>query len=117
MGKPSDAGDSPMVRSTPSCFERSTLVARRELPVGRADVLFDNPLLREPLKKEHVKPRWSGIGARPRAELRLRALESRHQAARSRHDLHHRIPARSGPASWRTRGSKARTRKRIRTSR
>ncbi len=35
--------------------------ASNYLSVGQI-ILFDNPLLKKPLKREHVKPRWSGIG-------------------------------------------------------
>ena len=36
------------------------LLAGRQLPGGRPDLPLDNPLLREPLKLEHVKPRLLG---------------------------------------------------------
>ncbi len=36
------------------------LVARRQLPVGRADLSLDNPLLQEPLQLAHIKPRLLG---------------------------------------------------------
>jgi xylulose-5-phosphate/fructose-6-phosphate phosphoketolase len=39
------------------------LVARGELSHGRAIYLLDNPLLREPLRAEHIKPRLLGTGA------------------------------------------------------
>ena len=35
-------------------------MARRQLPVRRPDLSLDNPLLKEPLRKEHVKPRLLG---------------------------------------------------------
>ena len=37
--------------------------AANYLSVGQI-YLLDNPLLREPLKRSHIKPRCSGIGAR-----------------------------------------------------
>ena len=40
--------------------------AANYLSVGQI-YLLDNPLLREPLRPEHVKPRLLGHGARPRA--------------------------------------------------
>ena len=43
--------------------------------------LQDNPLLREELKPEHIKPRMLGHwGTSPRALLYICALESRHKA-------------------------------------
>ena len=40
---------------SPAC-----LLACGQLPVRRTDYLYDNPLLQEPLSKEHVKPRLLG---------------------------------------------------------
>ena len=49
--------------------------AANYLSVGQI-YLLDNPLLREPLKIEHVKPRLLGHwGTTPGLELRLRAHE------------------------------------------
>ena len=61
--------------------------------------LLDNPLLREPLRLEHVKPRLLGHwGTTPGPELRLRAPEPGHPRARPRRDLRHRPrPRRPGP--------------------
>ncbi len=39
--------------------------AANYLSVGQI-YLLDNPLLREPLRLEHIKPRLLGTGARPR---------------------------------------------------
>jgi len=39
--------------------------AANYLSVGQI-YLYDNPLLKEPLKLSHLKPWWSGIGARRR---------------------------------------------------
>jgi xylulose-5-phosphate/fructose-6-phosphate phosphoketolase len=39
--------------------------ASHDVSVGQIYV-YDNPLLREPLTLDHVKPLWSGIGARLR---------------------------------------------------
>ena len=64
--------------------------AANYLSVGQI-YLLDNPLLREPLRLEHVKPRLLGpLGHHARAELPLRPHEPRHQGARPRGDLHHR---------------------------
>jgi hypothetical protein len=40
-----------------------TATGARRLSLGRPIYLLDNPLLREPLRKEHVKPRLWSIGA------------------------------------------------------
>ena len=40
--------------------------AANYLSVGQI-YLYDNPLLKRPLELSHVKPRWSGTGARRRA--------------------------------------------------
>ena len=61
--------------------------AANYLSVGQI-YLLDNPLLREPLRLEHVKPRLLGHwGTTPGPELRLRAPEPRDPRARSQHDL------------------------------
>ena len=53
--------------------------AANYLPVGQV-YLQANALLREPLKLEHVKPRLLGHwGTTPGIQLRLPALEPRHQ--------------------------------------
>jgi len=51
-----------------------------QLFVSRADYLYDNPLLKEPLKMSHVKPlvgRTLGYNTRP--EFYLRAFEPGHK--------------------------------------
>ena len=68
--------------------------AANYLSVGQI-YLFDNPLLKEPLAKEHIKPRLLGHwGTTPGLELPLRPPEPGHQEARPEHDLHHRPRAR-----------------------
>ena len=53
--------------------------AANYLSVGQI-YLYDNPLLREPLKLDHVKPRLLGpLGNDAGAELHLRPPESSHQ--------------------------------------
>ncbi len=55
--------------------------AANYLSVGQI-YLLDNPLLREPLTLEHVKPRLLGHwGTTPGLELHLRPPEPRHQAS------------------------------------
>ena len=64
--------------------------AANYLSVGQI-YLLDNPLLREPLRPEHVKPRLLGhFGTTPGPEPRLRAPEPRDPRARPRRDLRHR---------------------------
>ena len=64
--------------------------AANYLSVGQI-YLFDNPLLREPLKEEHIKPRLLGHwGTTPGLNFIYVAPQPAHQEARSRHDLHHR---------------------------
>ena len=62
--------------------------AANYLSVGQI-YLHDNPLLREPLKLEHVKPQTArSLGHDAGAELHLRAPQSSDQGARSERDLH-----------------------------
>ena len=71
--------------------------AANYLSVGQI-YLYDNPLLEEPLPKEHIKPRLLGpLGHDAGPELHLCPPEPGHQEARPRHDLHHRPgPRRAG---------------------
>jgi len=59
--------------------------------------LKDNPLLREPLKVEHIKPRMLGLGPRP--GLHLHPLQPADQQVRPGRDL----PLRAWP--WRAVGA------------
>ena len=72
--------------------------AANYLSVGQI-YLLDNPLLREPLRLEHVKPRLLGHwGTTPGLNLALRAPEPGDPDARPRRDLHHRArPRRARP--------------------
>ena len=64
--------------------------AANYLSVGQI-YLLDNPLLREPLRPEHVKPRLLGHwGTTPGLNLDLRAHEPRHPQLGPRRDLRHR---------------------------
>jgi hypothetical protein len=57
--------------------------------------LQDNPLLREKLKPEHIKPRMLGHwGTSPAAVLYIYPPESRHKTLGSGHDLHGRARSR-----------------------
>ncbi len=47
-------------RSRPSNRADGRLPAGRQLPLGRTDLPLDNPLLKEPLRREHIKPRLLG---------------------------------------------------------
>ena len=68
--------------------------AANYLSVGQI-YLLDNPLLREPLQPEHVKPRLLGHwGTTPGLELRLRAHEPRDPELGPRRDLRDRARAR-----------------------
>lgn len=54
--------------------------ASNYLSVGQI-YLYDNPLLREPLQREHIKPRLLGHwGTSPRVEHAVRASQPGHQA-------------------------------------
>ena len=69
--------------------------AANYLSVGQI-YLFDNPLLREPLKEDHIKPRLLGHwGTTPGLNFIYVAPQSADQEARSQHDLRHR------PRPWR----------------
>ena len=64
--------------------------AANYLSVGQI-YLYDNPLLKEPLKLSHVKPlRGRALGHDAGPELHLRAPEPGHQEVRPRHVLHRR---------------------------
>ena len=68
--------------------------AANYLSVGQI-YLLDNPLLKEPLRKEHTKPRLLGHwGTTPGPELRLRPRQPAHPRARPRRHLHRRAGAR-----------------------
>ena len=59
--------------------------------------LYDNPLLKKPLSKEHIKPRLLGHwGTTPGLNFIYVHLNRVIKAARSQYDLHHR------PGAWRT---------------
>ena len=89
--------------------------AANYLSVGQI-YLLDNPLLREPLQPEHVKPRLLGhFGTTPGPEPHLRAPEPRDPRARPRRDLHHRPRPRRARRSSRTPTSRARTARSTRT--
>ena len=79
--------------------------AANYLSVGQI-YLLDNPLLREPLRLEHVKPRLLGHwGTTPGPELPLRAPQPRDPRARPRRDLRHRArPRRARPGRQRLPG-------------
>ena len=71
--------------------------AANYLSVGQI-YLYDNPLLKKPLAKEHIKPRLLGHwGTTPGLNFIYVAPQPRDQAARPGHDLHHR------PRAWRAR--------------
>ena len=71
--------------------------AANYLSVGQI-YLLDNPLLKEPLELEHIKPRLLGHwGTTPGLNFIYVAPEPRDQGARSRHDLHRRARATAGP--------------------
>ena len=91
--------------------------AANYLSVGQI-YLKDNPLLREPLALEHVKPRLLGHwGTTPGPEPHLRAPQPRHPATRPRRDLHHRARARRARRWSPTPTSRAPTARSTRTSR
>ena len=71
--------------------------AANYLSVGQI-YLFANPLLREPLKLEHIKPRLLGHwGTTPGPEFHLRPFQPPDQEARPERDLHRRSrPRRPG---------------------
>jgi xylulose-5-phosphate/fructose-6-phosphate phosphoketolase len=58
--------------------------------------LYDNPLLKQPLTKQHIKPRLP-LGHDPRLNFIYVHLNPADQKIRPRHDLHHRPTARR---SW-----------------
>ena len=62
--------------------------AANYLSVGQI-YLYDNPLLKEPLKKEHIKPRLLGHwGTTPGSEFSICTSEPHHQRAGSGYDLY-----------------------------
>ena len=71
--------------------------AANYLTVGQI-YLMDNPLLREPLRAEHIKPRLLGHwGTSPGLNLHLRPPEPGDRQARPQRHLHHRAgPRRPG---------------------
>ena len=76
--------------------------AANYLSVGQI-YLYDNPLLKQSLTKEHIKPRLLGHwGTTPGLNFIYVHLELGDQEARPRHDLHHR------PRSWRSWSSRKR---------
>ena len=79
--------------------------AANYLSVGQI-YLYDNPLLKKPLAKEHIKPRLLGHwGTTPGLNFIYVHLNRRDQAARPEHDLHHRPrPRRAGPGRQRLSG-------------
>ncbi len=83
--------------------------AANYLSVGQI-YLLDNPLLREPLRIEHIKPRLLGpLGHDAGAELRLRAPEPGDPRARPERDLRRRARPRRALAWSRTSTSRAPT--------
>ena len=72
--------------------------AANYLSVGQI-YLYDNPLLKEPLRPEHIKPRLLGHwGTTPGLNFIYVHLNRLINAARPEHDLHHRARARrAGP--------------------
>ena len=83
--------------------------AANYLTVGQI-YLQDNPLLREPLRPEHIKPRLLGHwGTSPGLSLHLRAPQPADPRARRRRDLPGRARATAGRRSWPTSTSRART--------
>ena len=90
--------------------------AANYLSVGQI-YLLDNPLLREPLRPEHVKPRLLGhLGTTPGLNLIYVHLNRVIRARDLRCDLRHRARATAGRASSPTRTSRARTPSSTRTS-
>ena len=91
--------------------------AANYLSVGQI-YLLDNPLLREPLKLEHIKPRLLGHwGTTPGLNFIYVHLNRVIKQARSGHDLHLRSRSWRARRSSRTSISKARTARSIRMSR
>ncbi len=92
--------------------------AANHLSAGQV-YLLDNPLLREPLRSEDIKPRLPGHwGTVPKSQLHLRAPEPGHEGARPERDFHYRHwatarrPSRTGHSQVMpsARGSTARSR-------
>ena len=91
--------------------------AANYLSVGQI-YLYDNPLLKQPLSKEHIKPRLLGHwGTTPGLNFIYAHLNRAHQAARPGHDLYHRPRARRARRWWPTPIWKAPTARCIQTSR
>ena len=83
--------------------------AANYLSVGQI-YLLDNPLLREPLQPEHIKPRLLGHwGTTPGSDLPLGAPEPGDRRARPRRAVRHRAGPRRPGAWWRTPGWRAPT--------
>ena len=79
------------------------LLASLQLPGLGMIYLQDNPLLREPLKPEHIKNRLLGHwGSEPRTGILLHPSEPADQEVRPEHDLHGRTRA------WRARRARPR---------
>ena len=77
--------------------ENGRLLAGRQLPLGRADLSYDNPLLKEPLQRRaHQAAAVGPLGHHAGPEFHLRAPQPRHQAVRPECDLHRR-PRHGGP--------------------
>ena len=92
-----------VVHSRPARRERAPAIdaywrAANYLSVGQI-YLLDNPLLREPLRPEHIKPRLLGHwGTTPGPELPLRPPEPGDPRPRPGHDLRHRARPRRARA-------------------
>ena len=90
--------------------------AANYLSVGQI-YLLDNPLLREPLALEHVKPRLLGpLGHDPGAELHLRPPQPRDHGSATSTSSTSPGPGHGGPGSSPTRTSRAPTARSTRTS-
>ena len=90
--------------------------AANYLSVGQI-YLLDNPLLREPLSAEHIKPRLLGhFGTTPGLNLLYAHLNRAIRARDLERDLHHRAGPRRARRSSRARTSKGRTARSTRTS-
>ena len=91
--------------------------AANYLSVGQI-YLLDNPLLREPLRLEHIKPRLLGHwGTTPGLNFIYAHLNRVIRARRPQRDLRRRARATAGPGWSRTPGSRAPTARSTRTSR
>jgi len=77
-----------------SCTGWTGTGARRTTCPSARSTFWTNPLLREPLALEHIKPRLLGTGNDTRSELHLRPPEQDHRRKRPEHDLRVRPGAR-----------------------